>query len=95
MEKNCRYMYEFVSETALTWPSLTIQWLPENKTNEAEGLIDAKLLLGTHTSGEDTNYLKLASTQIPLSNSSNTEEKSNKKVTSVLKSPKSSKTTLK
>lgn len=83
--KNCRYMYEFVSETALTWPSLTIQWLPENKTNEAEGLIDAKLLLGTHTSGEDTNYLKLASTQIPLSNSSNTEEKSNKKVTSRIK----------
>ena len=83
--KNCRYMYEFVSETALTWPSLTIQWLPENKTNEAEGLIDAKLLLGTHTSGEDTNYLKLASTQIPLSNSSNIEENSNKKVTSRIK----------
>lgn len=83
--KNCRYMYEFVSETALTWPSLTIQWLPENKTNEAEGLIDSKLLLGTHTSGEDTNYLKLASTQIPLSNSGNNEEKSNKKVTSRIK----------
>ena len=60
--KNCRYMYDFVSETALTWPSLTVQWLPEHQTNE---VIDAKLLLGTHTSGEDTNYLKLASTQLP------------------------------
>lgn len=83
--KNCRYMYEFVSETALTWPSLTIQWLPENKTNEEEGLIDSKLLLGTHTSGEDTNYLKLASTQIPLSSLNNSEEKSSKKVTSRIK----------
>lgn len=83
--KNCRYMYEFVSETALTWPSLTIQWLPENKTNEEEGLIDAKLLLGTHTSGEDTNYLKVASTQIPLSSSINPEEKSSKKVSSRIK----------
>ncbi|ODV77168.1 histone acetyltransferase subunit [Suhomyces tanzawaensis NRRL Y-17324] len=61
--KNCRYMYEFVSETALTWPSLTIQWLPEH--HEQDGVIDAKLLLGTHTSGEDTNYLKVASTQVP------------------------------
>lgn len=62
--KNCRYMYEFVNETALMWPSLTIQWLPEHTNNE-DGTIDAKLLLGTHTSGEDTNYLKIASTQLP------------------------------
>lgn len=60
--KNCRYMYEFVSETALTWPSLTVQWLP---THHIDQVIEAKLLLGTHTSGEDTNYFKLASTQLP------------------------------
>lgn len=85
--KNCRYMYEFVSETALTWPSLTIQWLPEHNINEQESLIDSKLLLGTHTSGEDTNYLKVATTQIPLANTTGTdpEEKSNKKVTSRIK----------
>lgn len=60
--KNCRYMYEFVSETALTWPSLTIQWLPNHTVSN--GLIDASLLLGTHTSGQDTNYLKVASTEL-------------------------------
>lgn len=65
--KNCRYMYEFVNETALTWPSLTIQWLPQFTTEN--GQIDAKLLLGTHTSGEETNYLKLASTQVPENSS--------------------------
>lgn len=62
--KNCRYMYEFVTETALTWPSLTVQWLPEHQIT-ADGAIDLKLLLGTHTSGEDTNYLKVAGTQLP------------------------------
>ncbi|CAX44892.1 histone acetyltransferase type B subunit 2, putative [Candida dubliniensis CD36] len=60
--ENCRYMYEFVSETALTWPSLTIQWLP--KYTQSKGLIDAKLLLGTHTSNQSENQLKVASTQL-------------------------------
>lgn len=64
--ENCRYMYEFVSETALKWPSITVQWLPQHTTKEADGLIEAGMLLGTHTSGEDTNYLKLASTQLPI-----------------------------
>jgi histone-binding protein RBBP4 len=61
--KNCRYMYEFVAETALTWPSLTIQWLPDHV--DEDDVINSRLLLGTHTSGEDTNYLKLANTQLP------------------------------
>lgn len=60
--KNCKFMYEFVSETALTWPSLTVQWLPEYQVDD---VINAKLLLGTHTSGNDQEYLKLASTKLP------------------------------
>lgn len=78
--KNCRYMYEFVSETALTWPSLTVQWLPDHQTNQ---VIDAKLLLGTHTSGEEHNYLKLASTQLPnlkIVNVDGTKQKANSKI---------------
>lgn len=84
--KNCRYMYEFVSETALTWPSLTVQWLPEHKVNP-EGEIDAKLLLGTHTSGEDTDYLKIASTQLPDTKSKAKKEdgEANKKVSTRIK----------
>lgn len=62
--ENCRFMYEFVSETALKWPSITVQWLPQHTTSQT--LIESSLLLGTHTSGEDTNYLKVASTQLPL-----------------------------
>lgn len=78
--KNCRYMYEFVSETALTWPSLTIQWLPNYE--EIDGIINSNLLLGTHTSGEDRNYLKVATTQIPnskLKQKANTRLKTIKK----------------
>ncbi|KAG7927224.1 hypothetical protein KL925_002595 [Ogataea polymorpha] len=69
--KNCRYMYDFISETALTWPSLSIQWIPggtfENKTKDTKISKTRNLLLTTHTSGEDVNYLKIASTQIPAS----------------------------
>jgi len=63
--KNCPVMYEFVSETALTWPSLTVQWLPNQEITDTG--INQRLILGTHTSGEDTDYLKIASTQLPKS----------------------------
>lgn len=62
--KNCPAMYEFVSETALTWPSLTVQWLPE-PIDVVDGGIPQKLIIGTHTSGEDTDYLKVSSTILP------------------------------
>ncbi|GME73246.1 unnamed protein product [[Candida] boidinii] len=69
--KNCRYMYDFISETALTWPSLSIQWFPkdtfENKLKDSKYYKVRNLLLTTHTSGEDINYLKIASTQLPNS----------------------------
>lgn len=90
--KNCKFMYEFVSETALTWPSLTVQWLPEYQVDD---VIDAKLLLGTHTSGNDQEYLKLASTKLPKvavsavsavsSSETETETESKPKVSSIIK----------
>ncbi|AGO11277.1 AaceriACR017Wp [[Ashbya] aceris (nom. inval.)] len=57
---NVPVMYEFVSETKLTWPSLTIQWLP----SDAETL-QQSLIFGTHTAGEETNYLKVATIDLP------------------------------
>ncbi|GEQ72692.1 hypothetical protein JCM33374_g6379 [Metschnikowia sp. JCM 33374] len=77
--KNCRFMYDFVSETALTWPSLTVQWLPQNH----ESTTDTKLLLGTHTSGKDNDYLKLASTTLP--SKKNIESAKKLKVSSIIK----------
>lgn len=69
--KNCRYMYSFVSETALTWPSLSIQFARadtfENKTKDTKYGVTRNLFLTTHTSGEDDDYVKLASLQLPRS----------------------------
>ncbi|RKP31773.1 WD40 repeat-like protein [Metschnikowia bicuspidata] len=65
--QNCKFMYEYVSETVLTWPSLTVQWLPEHTVDD---MINAKLLLGTHTSGSEQEYLKVASTKLPKSGAS-------------------------
>ncbi|GME83688.1 unnamed protein product [Ambrosiozyma monospora] len=69
--KNCRYMYDFISETALTWPSLSIQWVPTgtftNKTKDTKYSKTRNLVLTTHTSGEDMDFLKIASTQLPAS----------------------------
>ena len=79
--ENCRYMYEFVSETALKWPSITVQWLPEYSNNQDEGSISSQLLLGTHTSGQEANYLKLASTQLPVEAGNSNKVNSRIKIT--------------
>lgn len=49
-KKNCRYMYEYVSENTLTWPLLTVQWLPQN----------TDILLATQTLGAEANSLRVA-----------------------------------
>lgn len=69
--ENCKYMYEFISETALKWPSITVQWLPQHETKKSDHLFEASILLGTHTEGNDQNYLKLANTQIPMNQKDN------------------------
>ncbi|ODQ82467.1 hypothetical protein BABINDRAFT_164254 [Babjeviella inositovora NRRL Y-12698] len=61
--QNCHYMYDYISETALTWPSLTVQWHPESE--KGDHTLTSRLLLGTHTSNEDVNYLKVASVTLP------------------------------
>ncbi|SCU80170.1 LAFA_0B07888g1_1 [Lachancea sp. 'fantastica'] len=60
-KSNVSLMYDFVSETKLLWPSLTIQWLPDEEAN----VLHQKLIVGTHTSGEEQNYLKIASVDLP------------------------------
>lgn len=59
-KSNVPLMYDFVSETNLTWPTLTLEWLPGSKTSNRQ-----ELIIGTHTSGEETNYLKIAAIDLP------------------------------
>lgn len=51
--------------TALTWPTLTVQWFPDVKEPEGKNYKIHRLLLGTHTSDESPNYLQIADVQIP------------------------------
>ncbi|CAJ1942330.1 unnamed protein product [Cylindrotheca closterium] len=63
-KKNTPYLYDVVMTHALEWPSLTCEWLPTvksagPKTNEHS------LLIGTHTAGDEQNYLMVASCNLP------------------------------
>lgn len=64
-KSNVPLMYDFVSETRLTWPSLTVQWLPTPVQEPEGGFIKQELIIGTHTSGEEENYLKFAEINLP------------------------------
>jgi histone-binding protein RBBP4 len=55
----------FTFSTALTWPTLTVQWFPDVKKPEGKNYKIHRLLLGTHTSDESPNYLQIADVQIP------------------------------
>jgi histone-binding protein RBBP4 len=50
---------------ALEWPSLTVQWLPGQVVNFEKHVATHKLLLGTHTSENEQNYLMVADVVIP------------------------------
>mmetsp|Transcript_14502 Transcript_14502/g.21839 ORF Transcript_14502/g.21839 Transcript_14502/m.21839 type:complete len:445 (+) Transcript_14502:118-1452(+) len=65
-KKNTPFLYDMVMTHALEWPSLTVQWLPEVvRLAERECNIH-KLLLGTHTSSSEPNYLMVAEVLLPL-----------------------------
>ncbi|KAK9861398.1 hypothetical protein WJX84_009613 [Apatococcus fuscideae] len=63
-KKNTPFLYDLVITHALEWPSLTVQWLPEKI--EQENCARQKLVLGTHTSDGEQNYLMLAEVALPL-----------------------------
>ena len=64
-KKNSPFLYDLVVTHALEWPSLTCQWFPDKESPTGENYTQHRLLLGTHTSGQDQNYLQIASVQLP------------------------------
>ncbi|KAI8614949.1 WD40-repeat-containing domain protein [Chytriomyces sp. MP71] len=64
-KKNSPFLYDLVVTHALEWPSLTVQWLPDIERNEGKDYSIQRLLLGTHTSDGEQNYLQIASVQLP------------------------------
>jgi hypothetical protein len=65
-KKNTPYLYDFVLTHSLEWPSLTCQWLPTVRTMKNNtSTIEHQLLLGTHTTDDEPNYLMIASCLLP------------------------------
>lgn len=46
--------------------SLTVQWLPSVKVQDNKDYAVHKLILGTHTSGSEQNYLMIANVNLPV-----------------------------
>lgn len=68
-KKNTPFLYDFILTHALDWPSLTVQWLPdEGKSTSAADLVNHKLIIGTQSdeSAEaEANYLMIADVLLP------------------------------
>ncbi|KAK1348848.1 Chromatin assembly complex, subunit 3, variant 2 [Hamiltosporidium tvaerminnensis] len=63
--KNVPYLYDILLTHALNWPSLSIQWFPDSIRNESNNTTTQRLLLSTHTSNSDTEYIKIVSVTFP------------------------------
>ena len=71
------FLYDFVMTHGLEWPSLTAQWLPTKKELNDGNKVGAiggvsqnvaeqhELLLGTHTTEGEQNYLMVATVNLP------------------------------
>nr|ADE76527.1 unknown [Picea sitchensis] len=68
-KKNTPFLYDLVITHALEWPSLTVQWLPDRHQSPTADYSVQKMIVGTHTSEDDPNYLIIAEVQIPLQQS--------------------------
>lgn len=63
-KKNTPFLYDLVVTHALEWPSLTVQWLPDRVEPPGKDYSVQKLVLGTHTSENEQNYLMIAEVQV-------------------------------
>ena len=80
-KKNAPYLYDVVLTHALTWPTLTCQWLPDKQESDSNfsylflliyypsspnlPYTTHRLLFGTHTSGQAQDYLQFATLHLP------------------------------
>lgn len=70
-KKNTPFLYDLVITHALEWPSLTVQWLPNREEVGGKDFSLQRLIVGTHTSDNEPNYLMIAQVQLPLEDSEN------------------------
>lgn len=79
-KKNCPAMYQFVAESVLTWPSLTVQWIPQAQTEDTTDTKDhitQSLVFGTYSAGAaDEEYVEIGNVNLPRLDSSSRSSKS-------------------
>ena len=64
-KKNTPFLYDLVLTHALEWPSLTCQWLPDKRIVTGKDYSIHKLVLGTHTTDGEQNYLMIGEAKLP------------------------------
>eukprot|EP00798_Chlamydomonas_sp_ICE-L_P001886 gene1886-33302_t len=68
-KKNTPFLYDLAITHALEWPSLTVQWLPDKESVPDKDYSKQKLIMGTHTSDGEQNYLMIGEVQLPTEDS--------------------------
>lgn len=64
-KKNVPYLYDMLFSHVLQWPSLSVQWFPDARRDEGAGKTVQRLLLSTHTSGSETEYIVIGRVEFP------------------------------
>ncbi|KAJ2836361.1 Histone acetyltransferase type B subunit 2 [Coemansia sp. 'formosensis'] len=64
-KKNSPFLYDLLVTHALEWPSLTVQWFPDLERPSGKDYTVQRLLMGTHTSDNEQNYVQIAQVQVP------------------------------
>ena len=64
-KKNAVYLYDLMISTRIPWPSLTVEWLPDLENIDGGRLKRHKTLLGTQTSGNDKEFVRIGSIDLP------------------------------
>lgn len=70
-KKNSPFLYDLVITHALMWPTLTVQWFPDMQTTATAAI--HRLLVGTHTSEGQQNYVQIMQVAQPLESESKQE----------------------
>ncbi len=66
-KKNAPYLYDILITWGLDWPSLCVNWLPKVDYLKERPFYLQKIVLGTHTSGQDADYLMIGKARLPIS----------------------------
>lgn len=65
-KKNSPFLYDTLYSHCLIWPSLTVEWFPNKDVPQNSDFSLQKLLIGTHTSNDEQNYLQIMKVKLPL-----------------------------